>query len=209
MIPDEDLARAATISYVVKRMNDLGLNQRSLALRAGCKEDAVRNLLSGKSRNWRGDTQSKIMAVLNQNRVAILGEIGAADTVDLVENFDTIIKNPPEAAKLLECETFLVPSELSHRVVHAWRVKVGWEGPLLQPGDMVWTTEIRYENFDDIIDSEVLVRLKTGHTLIKRLVAGSKPSAYSLMGVSTHGYMRDVEILWCAQIAGHIKKLSL
>ncbi|MDX2074682.1 MAG: S24 family peptidase [Alphaproteobacteria bacterium] len=45
-------------------MEQLGLNQRSLALKAGLHEDAVRNLFRGKSKSLRSDTYEKIMDVL-------------------------------------------------------------------------------------------------------------------------------------------------
>jgi hypothetical protein len=178
-------------------------------LKAGCHQDAVRNLIKGKSKNWRGDIGEKIMSVIATNRTAILGGIGANDEVDLIPGFDKIIKKTPGEIQLIECETFLVPSELSNRVVHAWRVRKGWEGPLLREGDVLWTTEIRYKNFDAYLNEEVLVHLSDGRTFIKRLEKGSAPGKYSLMGVSVHGFMRDVDIVWCALIAAHIKKLSL
>lgn len=58
------MERDEEIGKIKARMKELGLNQRSLALRAGCKPDIVRNRLSGKSRNWRQDTHKAIMKVL-------------------------------------------------------------------------------------------------------------------------------------------------
>lgn len=206
---EENLTRDATIAFIKQRMGELGLNQRSLAIKAGCNQDAVRNFLTGKSKNWRADTQTKIMAILSENRVYVLGGIGAGDEVDLIADYAKIINKKPGGLVLIDCKTFVVPKELAHRVLHAWEVKSTWEGPMLRAGDMVWTTEIKYSDFDSYIDSEVLVTTTMGQTYIKKLVNGSEPGKYSLMGVSTHGFMRDIEIAWCAQVAGFIKHLAL
>lgn len=47
-----------------RRMRELGYNQRSLALKAGLHEDAVRNILRGLSSRPRIDTAQKIFRVL-------------------------------------------------------------------------------------------------------------------------------------------------
>lgn len=56
---DEPIGKA-----IARRMEQLGLNQRSLALKAGLHEDAVRNILRGKSKHPRIDTMEKIQKVL-------------------------------------------------------------------------------------------------------------------------------------------------
>lgn len=54
------------LHFIKQRMKELGLNQRSLAIKAGCKPDVVRNRLSGKSTHWRQDTHEAIMRVLGE-----------------------------------------------------------------------------------------------------------------------------------------------
>lgn len=207
MIATEESARIAKIAFIKKRMRELGLNQRSLAVRAGCKPDAVRNLFTGKSKNWRGDIQTKIMSVISENRVRVLGSIGANDEVELIPGLDSVINTPIGADNLIQCKTFLVPFELSHKVVHAWEVDKSWEGPFLSAGDMVWTTELKYSDFEEFVDKEVLVTLANGRTFIKKIMKGSVAGKYSLMGMSVHGFIKDIDIAWCAMIVGHIKKL--
>lgn len=61
--------RDPELDKIEKRMRELGLNQRSLAIQAGCKPDVVRNRLSGKAKTWREDTHKKIMMVLWPDQV--------------------------------------------------------------------------------------------------------------------------------------------
>lgn len=59
-----DKEREVFVQAIKSRMKELGYNQRSLAVAAGLHVDAVRNLLRGKSKNWRSDTYNAIMQVL-------------------------------------------------------------------------------------------------------------------------------------------------
>ena len=59
---------------IKERMEKLGLNQRSAALKAGLKEDAIRNVLRGRSQSPRGKTLSAIAEALNWSIEELLGQ---------------------------------------------------------------------------------------------------------------------------------------
>ena len=66
--------RDALISHIKSRMAELGLNQHSLALKAGVHQDAVRDFFRGKTRIFRADIHEKIMAVLDAGSPATISK---------------------------------------------------------------------------------------------------------------------------------------
>lgn len=57
-------SREEKIAYIRRRMKELDLNPRSLSVKATGKEDTVRNLFRGVSKNWRQDNYEAIMSVI-------------------------------------------------------------------------------------------------------------------------------------------------
>lgn len=64
---------------LTRRLVAAGLNQKSLALKAGLNETAVRDILIGKSRNPRTDTVAKLAKVLGCSLPDLLGGSGAVN----------------------------------------------------------------------------------------------------------------------------------
>lgn len=203
-----DITREYQLKMIGEAIQRLRTNKNALEKTARIPQGSIKELDRGKRPMDAGKWQ-KIMSVISENRVYVVGGIGSGDEVDLVGDFDKIANKKPGGSTLINYKTFVVPKELAHRVFHAFEVKSEWEGPMLRAGDMVWTTEVKYRNFDEYLDSEVLVTLVNGKTYIKTLTKGSMDGKYSLIGISTHGFMRDIEIAWCAQVVGFIKKIEL
>ena len=143
---------------------------------------------------------------VSQNSVPIMGSIGAGDIVELIPDFEIIIKKSPQEIKLMGIETYRVPNEFGFVTLHAWVVDKSWEGPLLGEGDLIYTTQIDYENFDKYLECDVLVKLSNGRTFIKKLKGDAGSKKYNLLGIGVHGLLSNVDILWCAEVVGYIKK---
>lgn len=65
--------RTLVAERIGARLSQLGLNPHAAAIQAELAPDAVRNILSGKSRNPRGDTLTKIARVLQCDPGYLLG----------------------------------------------------------------------------------------------------------------------------------------
>lgn len=204
-IPPMEITREYQLKVIDSGIKRLGTSRNAFEKNAGVAKGSIKELHRGKRPMDAGKWQ-KITIFLGGNRVPLLGEIGVADSVNLISEFDEVLKKSPQEIKLMGIETFLIPSEFGDKIVHAWKVNKSWEGPLLRDGDMVWTTHLEYNNFDPYINSEVLVKLYDGRVFIKTLTGSPSTKKYNLLGIGVHGLMTDVKILWCAQIIGHIKK---
>jgi transcriptional regulator with XRE-family HTH domain len=67
-------------------MNEAGIGQKALALKAGVNETYVRDILKGRSRNPEAGKLGKVAAALGCAAGALHGTAGAPDTSELVRD---------------------------------------------------------------------------------------------------------------------------
>ena len=68
------MAKSALVRELERRMQAAGLNQKSLALKAGLNETAVRDIRIGRSKNPRTDTLKRLASALGVSLTVLSGE---------------------------------------------------------------------------------------------------------------------------------------
>lgn len=101
------MAKDPELDYVRRRMRELGLNQRSLALQAGCKPDVVRNRLSGKAKRWRQDTRQAIMGILGEPKIYTADEGLMQTAADAVQKAAKMENRNLNLATAMACTVML------------------------------------------------------------------------------------------------------
>lgn len=196
MLPVSNYARAAKkscmntreelIAYIKRRMKELGYNQSSLSLEAGCDKDTLRNLFEGKSQNLRADNYTKIMSRIKETKVNIIGYAGAGERVYYFDDGHAFEQTdrPPEAPE---------------KDIVALIIRGDSMRPVLEEGFIVFYSRSSDGVPDDCIGRMCVVRLDDDSTMVKKIKHGSAPGLYHLISHNADALV-DQPLKWAARV---------
>lgn len=174
-----------------RAMKEKEAKATTLSLKVGKNRTLVKDLLE-KSRDVQIGTLVKLASALEvpigdllaAPRVLIVGHIGAGGSIVFED--------------LGHDETVLRPPGISGTLV-ALSVKGSSMLPKYKDGDIIYIQRTHDGILPEYIGEDCAVRLTTGETYIKQLMAGSEPGRFTLLSLNA-GPMENVEVEWATLV---------
>lgn len=178
--------REALIAYIKRRMEALGYNQSSLSIKAGYDKDTLRNFFEGKAQDLKAEKYNKIMDLIKEAKVPIVGYAGAGERVYFFDDEHNLemIDRLPEAPEI----------DIVALVVRGESML-----PVLEPGCVVFYTRDSEGVPSDCIGRMCVVRLEDDSTLVKKVRNGSKDGLFHLISHNAEPLV-DQKIVWAARV---------
>ncbi len=175
-----------------REMERRGWKPKPLAKKAGLGETAVRDILSLESQDVRVGTLRRLASVLDCEledllgapRVPVVGYIGAGGTV-IFEDMGSE-------------ETVLRPPAITGAVI-ALEVRGVSMLPKYEPGDVIYIQRQHDGILPEYVGEYCAVRLVSGETYLKKLMAGTSPGRFTLVSLNAAD-MPDVEVKWATPV---------
>ena len=146
-------------------MERKAIKNKPLAQKAGLGETSVRDLLD------------------NEDRVPLVGRVGAGGNIVYDEVIGETVPNPPGLTGQVEALEVQGTSML----------------PRYSNGDVVYISATMRGISEEDIGDFCAVRLKSGETYVKQLAYGSRPGFFTLRSLNAEDIV-DVEVEWAAPI---------
>lgn len=188
----EDALDLTTIRENLRRaMTRKGKKPTTLSLEVGRNRTLVKDLLE-KSQDVQIGTLTKLASALEvpladllaAPRVPIVGHIGAGGTIVFED--------------LGNDETVLRPPGISGTLV-ALAVRGSSMLPKYKDGDIIYIQRQHDGVLPEYIGEDCAVRLVSGETYIKQLIAGSEPGLFTLISLNAEP-MENVEVEWATLV---------
>lgn len=180
-------SRDELITYIRRRVDELGYNQSSAAVAAGCDKDTLRNFFEGKSQSLRADNYIKIMALIAETKVPILGNAGAGERVYYFDDG-------------YEYEMIDRPPESPERNVVALRVEGDSMKPVLKDGYIIFYTRDIEGVPEECIGKMCVVRLDDDSTMVKEVKRSlTTPGLFHLLSYNADPLV-DQRLKWAARV---------
>lgn len=188
MLPDGDELR----QLIKKRMPQLGMNARSLSLAAGLKQDAVKKILSGSSKNPRANTVKAIMGIMGiiadtKKLVPHKGYITGRGGVGKIDYSGELIRIP-------------LPSGVEYKIgIECYEAAQEMPNLFLFKG---WRIFVDRNNPDKInTSSKILFFCETDKGDYLGLIRNGKNTGrYNIHSYSSTDIIEDVNVLACYQV---------
>lgn len=186
-VVDIESVRAALRDAMARK----GIKPTTLSLKVGNSKTLVKDLME-KSNDVTVGTLQRLASALDvpvQELVAappvpIVGYIGAGGTI-VFEEFETGETVPRPAGISGTLEALMVRGESMF--------------PKYKDGDIVYIQKQHDGLLDDYLGEDCAVRLKSGETYIKHLIAGSVEGRHTLISLNA-GPMENVEVEWATPV---------
>lgn len=195
--------RETILQRIDEAMQAQGFNDRSLALKAGVYQDAIRDLRRGKTQMLRADRLQAIYAVLGLTdaqipMIPVIGVVGEGNRIYLLQEMSLASSFAEPGEPPVYCDLVRLPED-GHRDVMALRVAGDSMEPFLPSGSIVYYSRSSEDNFDACLNRLCVIGLKDQRIWLKKLKKGSVFGRYTLSGYNSRD-MDDMEIAWCAPV---------
>ena len=188
----EDTPDIETIRNNLKRaMTKRGAKPTTLSLAVGTNRTLVKDLLE-KSRDIQIGTLTKLAGaldvpladLLSAPRVPIVGYIGAGGSIvfEDIGNEETVLRPPGISGTLI-----------------ALVVRGDSMLPKYKDGDIIYIQRTHDGVLPEYVGEDCAVRLKTGETFIKQLIAGSEKGRFTLLSLNAPP-LENVEVEWATLV---------
>ena len=182
--------REELVAYLEQRMKELDLNQRSLALSSGCKQDTVRNFMRGVTKNLRSDNYNKIMARVRPDKTDIIGYVeGAMEEITLAKE-DSVLESVQRPSG----------DDIPKNIV-AVKVRGAALEPQFEDGWILFYERKSTGVSSDCIEKTCIVKHLDGRMLCKKIRLGSTEGCYHLLSKNPAVQpLFDQKLEWAARI---------
>jgi phage repressor protein C with HTH and peptisase S24 domain len=188
----EDTPDIETIRNNLKRaMTKRGAKPTTLSLAVGTNRTLVKDLLE-KSRDIQIGTLTKLAGaldvpladLLSAPRVPIVGYIGAGGSIvfEDIGNEETVLRPPGISGTLI-----------------ALVVRGDSMLPKYKDGDIIYIQRTHDGVLPEYVGEDCAVRLASGETFIKQLIAGNEPGRFTLLSLNAPP-MENVEVEWATLV---------
>jgi hypothetical protein len=196
--------RDMILRRIDEAMQTQGYNDRSLALKAGVYQDAIRDLRRGKTQMLRADRLQAIFAVLGLSdsqslTVPVTGTVGDGSQIHLLHGFMHVHSFAEPLPAQSHGDFVPMPPQEGHAGTLALRVEGDAMEPFLPAGSIVYYSRPDEDGFDSCLNRLCVIGLGDKRVWLRKLKKGSVYGRYTLSGYNSRD-MDDCEITWCAPV---------
>lgn len=176
------------VEFVKRRQKELHLSDLALAKLCGLGNDAIRNILSGRSKNPRLDTYNAIMKVIASDTVPVIGAVHLGGKVSLQEDTKKIRRVP-------------MPSGVEYSEgIECYEVADDCPSLALYKGWLLFVNSLQPENISDAIISKALhIAMLPNNERVVALIRPGNNGKYRLNGYFAADDI-EAEIVSCYKV---------
>lgn len=184
------------MDWLRHQMLSRGMTQHDLAVSIGITDQMLTNTVKGR-RKFKATEVDAIRKLFGypvpettSPTIAVVGKVGAGDHVELVDDY-------AQGSGLYHIAR---PQWVPPKGVCAAIVDGSSAEPWALHGDIVFWRRDHSGVSENDLGRPVIVEVKSGEVMLKRLGSGTRPGYWSLLSINpTHPSLMDVEVKWAAR----------